>query len=121
MSYSLIDNILIANMGNLQNQSQAIIDRIIEYCRPEKIILFGSFARGEEKSNSDIDLLIIKDSNKKRPFRVKEVFEAVRGMDREYALDPIVYTPDEIDKRLALGDYFIREIVQEGKVLYESK
>ena len=108
-------------MNGILNETQNIVNKIVDYCKPEKIILFGSFARGEEKSNSDIDLLIIKNSDKKRPFRIKEVFEALRGMDRDFPLDPIVYTPGEISKRLALGDYFIKEVLEEGKVMYESK
>ncbi|OGM14945.1 hypothetical protein A3A76_05680 [Candidatus Woesebacteria bacterium RIFCSPLOWO2_01_FULL_39_23] len=108
-------------MNRLVNETQKIVNKVADYCKPDKIILFGSLARGEEKSGSDIDLLIIKDSNKKRPFRVKEVFEAIRGVERNLQLDPIVYTPDEISKRLALGDYFIKEILEEGKVMNESK
>ena len=108
-------------MNGMLNETQNIVDKIADYCKPEKIILFGSFARGEGRSGSDIDLLVIKDSDKKRPFRVKEVFEALRGMDRSFPLDPIVYTPDEISKRLALGDYFIKEVLEEGKIMYESK
>ena len=108
-------------MNGILNETQNIVNKIVDYCKPEKIILFGSFARGEEKSNSDIDLLIIKNSDKKRPFRIKEVFEALRGMDRDFPLDPIVYTPGEISKSLALGDYFIKEVLEEGKVMYESK
>lgn len=103
------------------NETQNVVNKIASYCKPEKIILFGSFARGKERNDSDIDLLIIKDSEVKRPFRVKEIFEAVRGMSRNYPLDPIVYTPKEISKRLALGDYFIKEVLEKGKVMYESK
>jgi uncharacterized protein len=108
-------------MSNLLNETQLIVERIAKYCKPEKIILFGSLARGSEKSDSDIDLLIIKKSDKKRPFRTKEIFEAVRGLDRSFPLDPIVYTPEEISERLALGDYFIKEVFDQGKVMYGSK
>lgn len=108
-------------MKNFQTESQEVIDRIAKYCKPKKIILFGSFAKGEQNSGSDIDLLVIKDSDQKRPFRVKEIFESLRGMDRNFPLDPIVYTPDEINERLALGDYFIKEVLEEGKVVYEQQ
>ena len=108
-------------MNTLLNETQMVVDRIIQYCQPEKIILFGSLARGSEKSDSDIDLLIVKKSDKKRPFRVKEVFEAVRDLDRDYPLDPIVYTPEEINQRFALGDYFINEIMEQGKLMYGSE
>ncbi|MDP3994856.1 MAG: nucleotidyltransferase domain-containing protein [bacterium] len=108
-------------MNGPLNETQIVINKIIEYCKPDKIILFGSLARGEEKSDSDIDLLIIKDSNKKRAFRIKEVFEAIRGVDRKYPLDPIVYTQQEIGKRLSLGDFFIKKVMEEGKIMYGSK
>ena len=116
-----INNILVFKMTDFQSESKAVVDRIAEYCKPDKIILFGSLSRSKGRDASDIDLLIIKDSDKKRPFRIKEIFEAVRGMDRNYPLDPIVYTQEEIDERLALGDYFIKEIIEEGRVMYEPK
>ena len=108
-------------MNSMSGETQMVVEKIIQYCHPEKIILFGSLARGSENSHSDIDLLIVKKSNKRRPFRVKEIFEAVRDIDRDYPLDPIVYTPEEIDQRLALGDYFIKEVMEQGKLLYGSK
>ena len=118
MSCCKLTSILILRMKDSRVESQAVIDRIAEWCKPEIIILFGSFAKGKQNKASDIDLLIIKKSDKKRPFRVKEIFESLRGMDRNFPLDPIVYTPDEIDERLALGDYFIKEVLKEGKVVY---
>ena len=105
-------------MTKIQNEANIVVDRIAKNYKPEKVILFGSVARGEEREGSDIDLLIIKKTDKKRPFRVKEIFESLRGLNRGYSLDPIVYTPDEIDKRLALGDYFIKEVFKSGKVVY---
>jgi predicted nucleotidyltransferase len=108
-------------MNSLFNETQMIVERIARYCKPEKIILFGSLSRGSENNASDIDLLIVKKSDKKRAFRTKEIFEALRGLERSYPLDPIVYTPEEISERLALGDYFIKEIIEQGKVMYGSE
>ncbi len=105
-------------MNVINSETDQIIERIIQHCQPEKIILFGSVARNEIKENSDIDLLIIKESDKKRPFRVKEIFKALRGMVRNYPLDAIVYTPEELDKRILIGDYFIKRILSEGKTVY---
>ena len=102
------------------DEAKLVVSRIVSYCKPQKIILFGSTARGTGNFESDIDLLIIKNTNKRRPFRVKEVFEAVRGMERNYPLDPIVYTPDEIERRLKLGDYFVTEAMTQGKVMYAN-
>lgn len=102
-------------------EAKVLAERIAKLYKPDRIILFGSLSRQEDKKDSDIDLFIVKESKKKRPFRTKEVFEILRGVKREYALDPIVYTPKEIKKRLALGDYFIRNIFLEGKVLYGQR
>lgn len=106
-------------MKDVLQEAEFLVDRIVDYCKPKKVILFGSVARGDNKEDADIDLLIIKDSLKKRPFRVKEVFEALRGLKRNYPLDPIVYTPEEIRERSMLGDYFIERVLKEGKILYE--
>lgn len=105
-------------MRDIQKEARILTNKIIDYCKPKKVILFGSAARGERMPDSDIDLLVIKESDKKRAFRVKEIFEALRGIRRDYPLDVIVYTPEELEKRLVLGDYFIKRVAGEGKVLY---
>lgn len=105
-------------MKDISQETKIVTKRIADYCKPDKIILFGSIVRGEAREDADIDLLIIKESDKKRPFRIKEVFEAVRGLKRDFPLDPIVYTPQELRKRVSLGDFFIKKILEEGKVLY---
>ena len=102
------------------DETKLIVSKIVDYCNPDKIILFGSTASGMGNLNSDIDLLVIKNTDKKRPFRVKEVFEAIRNIKREYPLDVLVYTPDELNYRLKIGDYFITEAVNRGKVMYAN-
>lgn len=105
-------------MQDILEETNLLVEKIANYCKPEKIILFGSAARGEKRTDTDIDLLIIKKSQKKRPFRIKEIFEAIRGVKRNYPLDAVVYTPDELERRLSLGDYFIKRVLHEGKLLY---
>lgn len=99
-------------------EAKQLAKTIVKNYKPEKIILFGSAARGDYHGDSDIDLLIIKKSDKKRAYRIKEIFESLRNVPRLYPLDPIVYTPDELKKRLSLGDYFIKRIIREGEILY---
>lgn len=101
-----------------QKEAKTLAGKIAEYCKPQKIVLFGSVVRGDGNKNSDIDLLVIKRSKQIRPFRVKEVFEAIRGIKRTFPLDVIVYTPEELKKRTMMGDYFINRVLEEGKVLY---
>ena len=105
-------------MNDIGEEAKLLVEMIVDSYKPDKVILFGSLARGEIRNDSDIDLLIIKNSDKKRPFRVKDVFVAIRGLDRRYSLDAIVYTPEELEKRVSLGDYFIHRVLAEGKVLY---
>lgn len=101
------------------------IERVVTVLRenyaPDKIILFGSCGRGDFSEDSDIDLLIVKETSKRPLERMREVYALAYSPDHYLALDPLVYTPIELTQRLELGDFFIKEIVQEGKVLYERE
>lgn len=99
----------------------AIVKKLVaEYHRPEKIVLFGSYAHGTPDADSDIDLLIIKDT----PQRWLERWTAVRRVlsdpERTVGINPLVFTPQEIGRRLAGGDPFVTEIFETGKVLYAA-
>jgi predicted nucleotidyltransferase len=85
---------------------------------PEKIILFGSYAYGQPDEESDIDLLIVKDTDKRPIDRWMDVKRLVRDPNRVTSVMPIVYTPQELNDRLARGDFFIREVLERGEVLY---
>ncbi len=104
--------------------AKTVLDRITEKIKreyqPEKIILFGSHAYGKPTRDSDIDLFIIKETKKRHIDRSVEVAEILDEENREVALDLLVYTPGEIADRLAMGDDFIKIILNEGKILYES-
>lgn len=102
-----------------EREINKINEKIKEEYKPEKIILFGSSAKGTITEDSDIDMLIIKDTDKKRNERFREVRSLVRDLKRRIPFSPVVYTPKEIEHRLNLGDFFIKEILKEGKVLYE--
>lgn len=104
--------------ANRLEEAKKLSRRLVKKYNPHKIILFGSVGRGEGGEDSDIDLLVIKESSLKRPFRAKKVFEILRGLNRKYALDVIVYTPQEVKDRLNKGDYFLKEVLNEGQVLY---
>jgi predicted nucleotidyltransferase len=113
------------NPALLQERYQREIERVVsilqEHCAPDKVILFGSCGRGDFTEDSDIDLLIVKETGKRPLDRMREVYELVYSPDHYLALDPLVYTPSELTQRLALGDFFIQEIMQEGRVLYERE
>ena len=91
---------------------------IAEEYRPEKIILFGSAARGEMGPDSDVDLFIVKDDPNSRHDRSIDVRQALGDTAYKLPLDVLVYTPKEVEYRLWLGDFFVKRVMKEGKVLY---
>ena len=95
-----------------------IVDKIKKEYQPEQIILFGSYAYGEPTEDSDIDLFIVKDTDKRRVDRYVEVSRLIYEPGRHISISPLVYTPGEIEERLALGDDFVEEVLTKGEVLY---
>jgi uncharacterized protein len=96
------------------------IERIVSAFRPEKIILFGSYAFGNPTHDSDVDLLVIMETNGSR----KEKHRAVSMLlyPRQFPVDIIVKTPKEVADAMKGGkdnSFFIREIMKKGKVLYD--
>lgn len=103
---------------------QAILERIVntltlEY-RPDRIVLFGSYVQGQPTPASDIDLLIIKDSQLSPYQRLVQVRRLLRDPYRRIPIDLLVITPSELEERLKRGDQFLRTIVSQGKVLYAA-
>jgi len=95
-----------------------IADRILKGYHPKKVILFGSYAYGEPTEDSDIDLLIIKNTDKKPLDRWIEVKRLLRDVSRTVPVSPLVYTEKEIEQRLAIKDFFIEEIFEKGEILH---
>jgi hypothetical protein len=94
-----------------------IVQRIVERFQPQKIILFGSYAYGQPHQDSDIDLFVIMDSDLRPALRCAAVSSACHpGVA---PMDIIVRTPAEVEQRLAMGDFFVAEILEKGRVLYE--
>ena len=97
-----------------------IVRRIVATVRPEKIILFGSRARGEHRPDSDIDLLIIQRSNLPRHKRSIPIYQALVGLPVEVDWEVMVYTPAEIMEWSQVPQAFVTTALREGKVLYEN-
>jgi predicted nucleotidyltransferase len=93
------------------------VQKIVDVVRPEKVILFGSFAHGQPGTDSDVDLLVIMESEQNPHARSVQVSEIL--YPRPFPVDIIVRTPAEVAERIALGDCFFRDIMARGKVLYE--
>ena len=94
---------------------QTFSQKIAETFRPERIILFGSYASGQNTEDSDVDLLVI------LPFEEMATEKAIairQQIKAPFPLDLMARTPQQIQKRLEMGDYFIHDIINKGRVLY---
>lgn len=101
-------------------QIQRVCQAIVSEFRPEKIILFGSFANGKPTADSDIDLLLVMPFEGS-PFRqASVVLSHVIKSVGVLPMDLLVRTAEQIGDRVQIGDRFISEIIKRGKVLYEK-
>ncbi|MFB3924249.1 MAG: nucleotidyltransferase domain-containing protein [Terriglobia bacterium] len=96
-----------------------IVRRIVEAAKPERIILFGSRARGDGRPDSDFDLLVIQQSDQPRYRRDAPLYAALAGLHAP--IDVLVYTPEEVGEWSAVPLAFVTTAIREGKVLYERK
>lgn len=102
---------------DVQAHINRLCKQIVERFRPQKVILFGSYAYGTPTFDSDIDLLVV------MPFdgRIHEQAVKIRRvLDSSMPLDLLVRTPEQVRERVEMEDFFMREIVEQGKVLYEE-
>ena len=104
--------------SNVKRVIEGITKKLKDKYRPEKIILFGSYAYGNPRKDSDIDLLIIKKTKVRHADRILNVRKIIREENRYFAIEPLVYTPQEIKKRLEMGDVFFKTIINKGVNLY---
>lgn len=99
-----------------------IISRIVEKIKiqykPKKIILFGSYAWGNPTKDSDLDLLIVKETNEKHRERSLSIRKILSEENRLIGIDILVYTPEEFSNRIKMRDSFISKILRKGEVLY---
>ena len=100
-----------------KKQVKQIAEILVKKYKPEKIILFGSAASGEDSPSSDLDILVIKKTNKQYFDRV---FEAKKTFDSARHVDLIVLTPKEFDNAKAEKRIFIRQVLKYGVNLYEN-
>lgn len=97
-----------------------IVKKIVKAIDPEKIILFGSYARGDYTNSSDLDLFIIKDGDHNSRAMTGEVYDLLWG--RRFPVDLFVRKSEEVKRRFEIGDHFyLYHIFKDGKVLYEKK
>lgn len=100
-----------------KEQISLLCKQIVETFHPHKVILFGSYAYGTPTKDSDIDLMVV------MPYSGKELDKMVevrRKLDSSVPVDVLVKTPEQIQKRTEMGDFFIAEVLEKGKILYEA-
>jgi predicted nucleotidyltransferase len=107
-------------MGQLSEEQQEVLDeivrRIVEVAAPEKIILFGSAARGEMGPHSDVDLLVVKSGVTHRRRLAGDIYMNLFGVGQ--AVDVVVVTPEDIEQYGDCHALVIKPALQEGKVIY---
>ena len=102
---------------NSPAEIQKLCEQIARDFHPERIILFGSHAYGTPTPDSDVDLLVV------MPFEGRHTQQAIRILNKLNVLTPIdllVRTPEQVEERIAMGDFFMREVLEQGKVMYEA-
>ena len=100
-----------------QKQIKDFGRRLAREFKPRKVVLFGSYANGRPRPDSDVDLLVV------MPLAGNPVDKSVEMRLRlrpRFPLDLLIRTPAKIRERLAMGDDFIKDIIEKGKVLYEA-
>ncbi|MBC8249510.1 MAG: nucleotidyltransferase domain-containing protein [Anaerolineales bacterium] len=98
-----------------QERVAHIIASLEEY-DPQRVILFGSWARGDEDEYSDLDLVIIKETQERFLDRLERVYDLVKPT---FAMDVLVYTPQEFAEMQERNNYFTEMVLKEGVVIYE--
>ena len=100
-----------------QDTLDSIVGRIVEVAQPERIILFGSAARGEMGRNSDIDLLIVKDGADALDL-MAQIYRRLHGVGA--AVDAIVVSPADVERYKDSHALVIKPALREGRVVYEA-
>ncbi|MBI5822605.1 MAG: nucleotidyltransferase domain-containing protein [Chloroflexi bacterium] len=99
-----------------QKAINQVVKQIVEKFKPKKIILFGSYARGNPRPESDVDILVVIDT----PLReVQQAIQICQQIEYRFGLDLIVHTLKYLAERVKMGDSFLRDVLKEGKVIYE--
>lgn len=108
-------------MGNKKLSSetlQEIIKRIVDVAHPERIIMFGSAARGEMGPNSDVDLLVIKSGEYNQNKLASEIYINLIGVDQ--SVDVIIATPEQVERYKDVNYLVISPAIREGKEIYHA-
>ena len=105
-----------ARLERLESELDRWLPLLITHEEPEQIIVFGSFCSGELSEWSDLDLVIVKETQSPFLDRIRRVLELLRP---QVGLDVLVYTPDEFEQLSRERAFVRQEIVGKGRVVYE--
>ena len=105
-----------ANPKVLRELHSSVVKQRKEY-NAERVILFGSYARGEATEDSDVDILVIAPTAERFFERMATVLRLTRDLHYKLPLGPIVLTKEEVEQRLQRGDQFVRQIIEKGVYL----
>ena len=94
-----------------------IVERILQTVQPERMILFGSAARGEMNRHSDVDILVVKEASDFHKL-TGDIYHSLRGVGA--AVDIIMVTPDDVERYKDSHPLVIKPALQEGRAVYES-
>jgi predicted nucleotidyltransferase len=103
-------------MTVIEKDIDRFIAELTRLFHPEKVILFGSYAKGNVKPDSDVDILVLMDYKGKASLKAFEIRKAVK---RHFPLDLIVRRPKDLSRRMKLGDPFFKDIMEYGRIVYE--
>ncbi len=101
-------------MEDVMRRLKAISERLRREYGAQRVILFGSYARGDATEDSDVDILVIAPTRERFFERMATSLRTVRDLYRDLPLSPIVLRPDELNARMQRGDQFIKEILEVG-------
>jgi predicted nucleotidyltransferase len=98
---------------------RGIVRRIVDTAQPEKVVLFGSRARGDARPDSDFDVLVIKQSDEPRYRRSIPLYVALADLPVE--VEVMVYTPEEVEEWSEVPQAFVTTALREGATIYERR
>lgn len=96
----------------------ALAGQIVTQFKPQKIILFGSYAYGTPTPDSDVDLMVVMPHKDSPSIQAAQIRKKVHA---GFPMDLLVRSTTEIRQRLKIGDLFIKEIIEKGLPIYESQ
>lgn len=106
----------------IKQDLKILVDFIASKYKPEKVILFGSYGTKKKTESSDIDLLIIKQTDKRFVDRIVDLTHLIRDkFGFEYPVESLIYTPKEWKSAKQINSTFTRAILSKGVILYEKK